>query len=187
MSRNDEKKMIKTLIRESSKSLHPEIAAGREEDRLTILTIEIEDLLNKDVKAYENNDKIVGLQYQIKEAQKRDDAGLTARRKFVVDALVKAKVITAAKVFHQSGPNKGKEIRRILRDAHPLRQVNNAAIVVAFTKSWFVGQIKGRVRGKGLELGAMKVHPHHPFIIDMLKNEALKERRRLLQKHDTGP
>jgi hypothetical protein len=69
-----------------------------------------------------------------------------------------------------------------LRDAHPLRQQVDAAIVVIFTESWFTNAIKTRLRNpKGLVLGSVKIHPHYPIIIDCLKNEALKERRRLLE------
>jgi hypothetical protein len=134
-------------------------------------------MLNRDIKSYENNIKIIGMKFEIKDAQKRDDDGRTAWRKKILDFLVTSKITSASKVFHQSGANKGKELRGILRDAHPLRQQDNAAIVVAFTESWFANQIKNRIKGKGLNLEAgMKVHPHYPPIIDALKNEAMRER-----------
>jgi hypothetical protein len=151
-----------------------------------VLTIEKEDMLNRDIKSYENNIKIIGLKYDIKEAQKRDDDGRTAWRKIILDFLVTAKIVTAGKVFHQSGSNKGKELRGILRDAHPLRQQDNAAIVVAFTESWLANQIKNRIKGKGLILEpGVHIYPHYPPIINALKNDVMRERRRLLKVADT--
>jgi hypothetical protein len=163
-------------------TIRGEVEEGRQEDRMTILKIEKEDMLNRDIKSYENNIQIIGMKFDIKEAQKRDDDGRTAWRKQILDFLVTSKIVSASKVFHQSGANKGKELRGILRDAHPLRQQDNAAIVVAFTENWFANQIKNRIKGKGLNLEAgVKVHPHYPPIIDALKNEAMRERRRLLE------
>jgi hypothetical protein len=162
-------------------TIRSEVEQGRREDRIMILKIEKEDMLNRDIKSYENNVKIIGMKFDIKDAQRKDDEGRTAWRKKILDFFVNSKIVTAAKVFHQSGSNKGKELRGILRDAYPLQQQDNAAVVVAFTESWFANQIKMRIKGKGLNLEAgVKVHPHYPPIIDALKNEAMKERRRLM-------
>jgi hypothetical protein len=137
-----------------------EVDKGHQEDRMTVLKIEKEDMLNRDIKSYENNIKIIGMKYEIKEAQRRDDDGRTAWRKKILDFLVTAKILAASKVFHQNGANKGKELRSILRNAHPLRQQDNAAIVVAFTESWLANQIKNSIKGKGLNLEpGVKIHP----------------------------
>jgi hypothetical protein len=168
-------------------TIRSEVEQGRQEDRMTVLKIEKEDLLNRDIKSYENNIKIIGMKFEIRDAQKRDDDGRTAWRKKILVFLVTSKIVAASKVFHQFGANKGKELRGILRDAHPLRQHDNVAIVVAFTESWFANQIKNRIKGKGLNLEAgVRVHPHYPPIIDALKNEAMRERRRLLDVDGTG-
>jgi hypothetical protein len=47
------------------------MSATRHADKLEVLEIEKEDLLNKEVEAYENNIKIIGYRYSIKEAQKK--------------------------------------------------------------------------------------------------------------------
>jgi hypothetical protein len=96
--------------------------------------------------------------------------------------LVDTKLVKPEKVFYQQPKElKGKEIRGILRDAHPLRQSNNAPVVIAFCESWFANSIKECIKdSKGLQMGAIKVHQHLPPIIDALKNEALRCRCKML-------
>jgi hypothetical protein len=173
---------------ETINTLKKELDAKRKEDQLQVLEIEKEDLLNKEMKSYENNIKVLGLKFLTKDAAKRDDAGRTAWRKMVLQkCLVDTKLVHASKVFHQAGPNKGKEIRGILRDAHPLSQKNGSPVVVAFTESWFANQIKDKLRDtKTLVLGDLKIYPHYPVIIDCLKNEALRERRKMLSAQLPG-
>jgi hypothetical protein len=143
--------------------------------------VEKEDLLNKEMKAYDNNVKVLGMKFKIVNANKRDDAGLTAWRKHVLQSvLVDTKIVQANKVFHQGGNNKAKEICGILHDAHPLHQKDNAVVVVAFLESWFSNQVMDALRNPGLNLGYMKILPHYPVIIDCLKNEALRERRKMM-------
>jgi hypothetical protein len=133
-------------------TIRSEVEQGRREDRIIILKIEKEDMLNRDIKSYENNVKIIGMKFDIKDVQRKDDEGRTAWRKKILDFFVNSKIVTAAKVFQQSGANKGKELRGILRDGHPLRRQDNAAVVVAFTESWFANQIKMRIKvGVGLK------------------------------------
>lgn len=173
----------KDALKTRMDELERKIDAGREEDRMRVVGIQKEDLLNKEVKAYENNIKVVGLKYNIESARKRDEAGRAKWRTMILQKiLVDTKLVKPEKVFYQAPKElKGKEIRGILRDAHPLRQENNAAIVVAFCESWFASSIKERSKDKrGLILGDLKIHEHLPPIIDQLKNEALRERRRLM-------
>jgi hypothetical protein len=82
-------------------TIRGEVEEGRQEDRMTILKIEKEDVLNRDIKSYENNIKIIGMKFDIKEAQKRDDDGRTAWRKKILDFLVTSKIVTASKVFRR--------------------------------------------------------------------------------------
>jgi hypothetical protein len=42
---------------------------------MRVVEIEKEDLLNREVKAYENNIKVLGMKYDIKEAQKQEEKG----------------------------------------------------------------------------------------------------------------
>jgi hypothetical protein len=65
-------------------NLRQEFDEKRQEDKLQILEVEKEDLINNEMKAYENNIKVVGLDYLNKDAAKRDDAGRTAWRKTVL-------------------------------------------------------------------------------------------------------
>jgi hypothetical protein len=127
--------------------LRQEFDGKREADKLQILEVEKEDLLNKEMKSYENNIKVVGLEFLNRDAAKRNDAGCTLWRKTVLQkVLVDTCLVKADKVFHHAGPNKGKEIRGILHDAHPLHQKNNAPVVIAFVESWFANQIKDTQR-----------------------------------------
>jgi hypothetical protein len=74
----------------------------------------------------------------------------------------------------------------VLRDAHPLSSKINAPIVIAFTESWLAKQIKEKAKNpKKLTLGKLKIHAHLPPIIDALKHEALRERKRMLEEDGT--
>jgi hypothetical protein len=168
-------------------NLRQEFDGKQEADKIQVLEVEKEDLINKEMKSYENNIKVVGLQFLNKDAAKRDDAGRTNWRKSILQkVLVDTGIVKADKVFHNAGPNKGKEIRRIFRNAHLLHQKNNAPIIIVFTESWFANQVKDKLCDtKKLKLGPpeqrLKIHPHYPVIIDSLKNEALRERRTMLE------
>jgi hypothetical protein len=126
----------------------------------------------------------VGLKYNIKDAQKRDEAGRAKWRTMILQkTLVNTKLVKPEKVFHQSKELKGKEIRGVLCDANPLRPSNNAAVVVAFVESWFAHQITERAKHKrGLDLGELKIHQHLPPIIDCLKSEAFRERHKMIEQ-----
>ena len=88
-----------------------------------------------------------------------------------------------------------KELRRIVRDAHPLGNRDNATIVIAFTESWVANDIKEIIRkgGRNLVLTSkktrnktetIKINAHFPAIIECLRNEALKARRDLISAGD---
>jgi hypothetical protein len=161
-----------------------DLEKGRKDDMVRIMELEKEDLINKEMKMYENNIKVVGYKFLIKDAQKRDDAGQEKWRRTVLQkVLIDTKVVEADKLFHiAAGPLKGKEIRGVVRDVHPLSQKSNAAVVIAFCESWFAHLIHEKVKsGKNLQMKGVKILQHHPLIIDTLKNEALRERRKMIE------
>jgi hypothetical protein len=155
--------------------------ASTRRDKLRLLEKEKEVMLNKEMEACDHNIKVLGLKYKISMANKRNGAGRTAWRMFVLQSvLVDTKIVKASKVIHQLGPNKGKEIRGILHDAYPLHENDNALIVVAFLETSLSKQVKDALRYTGLRLGDIKILPHYPDIIESLKDEALRERGALL-------
>ena len=89
-----------------------------------------------------------------------------------------------------------KELRRIVSDAHPLGNRDNATIVIAFTESWVANDVKETVRkgGNHLNLTKMKTRKGQPemitisallpAILECLRNEALKARRTLISAGD---
>ena len=94
-------------------------------------------------------------------------------------------------VLFAKNANGKRELRRIVRDAHPLGNKNNATIIVAFTESWVANDIKETVRkgGPHLEMTktrrgkqpeTIKLHVHLPAILECLRNEALRIRRSLI-------
>jgi phosphotransferase system IIB component len=62
---NDNIQTLKKKITDLEKKV------GRE-DRVCVLEIKKEDVINAQMKSYENNIKIVGWEYDMKEAQKKD-------------------------------------------------------------------------------------------------------------------
>ena len=102
-------------------------------------------------------------------------------REKVLRVLVDQGLVSAKKLFHNSGDDRGRIIPGILRHCHPLGKKDNSAIVVAFLVPWFVAHINQKLTaGKKLKNG-IRVTPHLPPIIDALRNEALRARRALLQ------
>lgn len=172
---------IQTL-RKKIADLEKKVEKGCEEDRLRVLEIEKEDVLNNQMKAYENNIKIVGWVYDMKEAQKKDEESKRKwRLKVLQTLLVDTKLVKASLIIRNNILVSG-----VLRDCHPLSSKQNAPIVVAFTESWLANQIKEKAKNpKGLTLNKLKIHAHLPPIIDALKNEALRERKRMLEEDGT--
>ena len=113
--------------------------------------------------------------------QKREWRADQIRRAFIDTNILKEEDL-----FVQNKRGK-KELKRILRDAHPLGKANNATVIFAFTESWLANEIKERVRKReGLELSrsrtrqsepeVIRVSSHLPPILECLRNEALKSR-----------
>ena len=126
--------------------LEKDVEAQRKEDLISSMTIEKEDVINKDIKAYENNLKVVGLTHDIKESQKKDPISKREWRQSILRrVLVETGIVEEDKIFEKTAAGKPM-IRGIIRNLHPLRQKNNSAIVIAFTETWFVEEIKEKVR-----------------------------------------
>jgi hypothetical protein len=166
-------------LKKKINELEKKVDQGREEDRLRVLEIEKEDVLNAQMKSYENNVKIVGWDYDMKEAQKKDEESKNKwRLKVLQSLLIDTKLVKSHLLIRSN-----KLISGVLRDAHPLSGKKNAPIVIAFTESWLANQIKDKAKNpKNLQMGKLKIHAHLPPIIDALKNEALRERKRMLEE-----
>ena len=141
-----------------------------------------DQFLNRDMKSYEDNFRLVGVKYDIKDAQKDGDEFKDAFMNKILNIFVNAKILRAGDLFHQEGKDKGKLRAGVLRNLHPLSQRNNAAIVVALVQSWMTARIRQRLQGPAGTIDGIKIFPHYPPIIEALKNEAMKERRRLLNQ-----
>ena len=160
--------------------------------KIDVLAITKRDWLENQCKQYENNIKISGLQYNIGEYYRKTSSQRREWRADVIQrALVDTKVMAEDVLFAKSANGK-KELRRIVRDVHPLGNKNNATIIVAFTESWVANDVKETVRkGQGLEMTTrttrsnknpetIKINSHVPDIIDCLRNEGLRVRRGLI-------
>ena len=90
------------------------------------LVVQKRDLLESLCKQYENNVKVHGLTYNIKDYNKKN---ATQRREWRAEqarrAFVDTNVLKEEDLFAQNDNGK-KELRRILRDAHPLGKANNS-------------------------------------------------------------
>ena len=163
-------------VKDDLKAFKTEVKENRVSDMGKIF----DQLINRDMKSYEDNFRIVGLKYDIKDAQKDGDEYKDVFINRILNVFVTSKAIQADRLFHQEGKERGRLRSGVLRNLHPLSQRNNAAVVVAFVQSWMTGRIRQRLQaGKGLVDG-VKIFQHYPPIIETLKNEGMKERRRLL-------
>ena len=160
--------------------------------QIAVLKIQKRDFLEAQCKQFENNIKVSGLQYAIKDyhgkntLQRRDWRAEMAKRAFIETNVL------AEDVLFATSANGKKELKRILRDAHPLGKNNNATIIFAFTESWLANEIKERVRkAEGLQLTKLapkrgkepevvRINSHLPVIIECLRNEGLKSRKNLI-------
>ena len=118
--------------------LNEELKALRkdmQEGRMVALGKTFDQFITRDMKSYEDNFRITGFRYDVKEAQKDSDDGKDAFNKKVLDIFVRAKVLPADQLFFTEGKDKGKLRPGVLRNLHPLSQKSNAPIVVAFTQS----------------------------------------------------
>ena len=150
------------------------------EERISDLGKVFDQLINRDMKSYEDNFRLIGLKYEIKDAQKDGDDAKDAFINRVLNVFVASKIVAAEKFFFIDGKEKGKLRPGVLRNLHPLSQRDNAPIVVAFLQSWMTARIKQRLQSGAGIIDGIKIFAHYPPIIEALKNEAMKERRRLL-------
>ena len=160
--------------------------------KIDVLAIEKRDWLENQCKQFENNLKISGLHYDIKDYYRKNASG---RKEWRADVIQKAFVdtkVVAEDVLFAKNSNGKRELRRVVRDLHPLGNKNNATLIVAFSESWLANDIKETIRkgGAHLELTktrrgkqteTIKIHPHLPVILECLRNEALRARRSLIE------
>ena len=172
--------------------LEKDVDAKIHEAKVESVTIQKRDWLELQCKQFENNIKISGLEYNIKDYHRMN---ASARKEWRSDIIARAFVDTnvlSEDLLFTKNANGSKALRRIVRDAHPLGRTNNSTIIVAFTESWIANDVKERVRkGEGLEMTktrrgkepeVVKIYSHLPTIIDCLRNEALRARKDLKAK-----
>ena len=128
-----EVKEMKSEIKEMKKEMKKE--------RIKDFGKVFDQFLNRDMKSYEDNFRLVGLKYDIRDAQKDGNEFKDAFINKILNIFVNAKVLRAGDLFHQEGTEKGKLRAGVLPNLHPLSQRNNAAIVVAFVQSWMTARI----------------------------------------------
>ena len=162
-----------------------------DEAKREVVAIEKRAWLENQCKQFENNIKISGLQYAIKDYYGKNAAGRREWRAAIIQrALVDTNVIAEDILFAKNSNGK-KELKRVVRDVHPLGNRDNATIIVAFVESWVANDIKETVRKGGDQLNmtkqqrkkapeVIKVNSHYPVILECLRNEALRARRSLI-------
>ena len=166
--------------------LKEEVGELRKES-LSDMALDFDQLISRDIKAYEDNFRVIGLKYEIKDLQKDGDDCKDAFQNRVLNVFIKAGILSANKVFHQEGEERGRLRAGVLRNLHPLAQKDNAVIVVAFLQSWMTSRIRQRLQSPGADrTDGIRILPHYPPIIEAIKNEAMKERRRLLNADGTN-
>ena len=159
--------------------------------KLDVLAIEKRDWLDNQCKQYENNLKISGLQYVIKDYYGKNAQGRREWRAEIVQRAFVDTCVVNEDVLFAKGEHGKRELKRVVRDAHPLGNRDNATIVIAFTESWVANDIKETVRKGGSHLKftktrrnkapeIIKINSHLPAILESLRNEALKARRILI-------
>ena len=176
--------------------LEADIDAKLRDAKIDAVTIQKRDWLESQCKQFENNIKVAGLTYNIKDYHKKN---ASARKEWRIEMLQRAFIdtnILGEEALFIKNANGKREMKRIIRDAHPLGNKNNATIIIAFTESWLANDIKERVRkGEGLEMTkvrrgkdpeTIRVFSHLPIILDCLRNEALKVRRDLIAASNSG-
>ena len=159
--------------------------------KLDVLAVEKRDWLDNQCKQYENNLKISGLQHVIKDYYGKNAQGRREWRAEIIQrAFVDTNIVDEDVLFAKNANGK-KELKRVVRDVHPLGNRDNATIVCAFTESWVANDIKETVRKGGSHLQmtkqkrnkapeVIKINSHLPAILESLRNEALKARRTLI-------
>ena len=163
--------------------------------KLDVLAVEKRDWLDNQCKQYENNLKISGLQYSIKDYYGKNGSGRREWRAEIIQrAFIDTNIVDEETLFAKNDNGK-KELKRVVRDVHPLGNRDNATIVCAFTESWVANDIKEMVRKGGSHLKmskprrnkapeVIKINSHLPAILESLRNEALRARRTLIAAAD---
>ena len=168
---------------ESISSLERRVAGLEEKQKrknLFAIARQKKDLLNAEMKSYSDNFILKGVKFSMKDVHGDEEREERFREK-VMRIFVDQGLVSAKRLFHSAGENKGRIIRGVLRHCHPLGTRDNGSIVVAFLESWFVAHINQKLTaGKKLKDG-LRITPHMPPILDALRNEALRARRALLQ------
>ena len=168
------------------------LEAKMEEIGIQALTIAKQDWLNSQCKSMENNVKVLGVHYRVKDFQKKNAHGKREWRAALLRRIfIDTKVLEENDLFETKAGGK-KELRRIIRDMHPLGNKDKSAsvgptVIVAFLESSLANEIKERVRkDEGLELvikkrhqeaESIRINSHLPSILECLRNECLRERR----------
>ena len=163
--------------------------------KIDIVAIEKRAWLDNQCKQFENNIKVSGLLYSIGDYYKKNATARREWREEIVQRTLVDTNVVAEDVLFARNSNGKKELHRIVRDAHPLGNRDNATIVIAFTESWVANDVKETIRKGGSHLALtrkvtrnkteiIKINAHHPAIIECLRNEALKARRALITAGD---
>lgn len=139
-------------------------------------TVEKEDWLNSQVKSMEVNVKVAGVHYRIADYHKKSSSQRREWRSTMIRRIfVDTKVVEEDLLFETK--NGKKELRRVVKNMHPLGTKNRnilvgPTIIVAFLESSLANDIKERVRkGDGLELTKAKRTQKDPEVLSYTLND----------------
>ena len=168
------------------------LEAKMNEIGIQAITIAKEDWLNSQCKSMENNLKVSGVHYRVKEFQKKNAHGKREWRAAMLRRIfIDTNVLEENDLFEAKAGGK-KELKRVIRDMHPLGGKDKSAsvgptLIVALLESSLANEIKERVRkDEGLQLvkpkrhqeaESIRINSHLPSILECLRNECLRERR----------
>ena len=154
-------------------AMDKELKEGMKELIVQSTTIEKEDWLNSQVKSMEVNVKVSGVHYCIADYHKKSSAQCCKwRSKMICRIFVDTNVVDEDLLFETK--NGKKELRRVVKNMHPLGTKNRNSlvgptIIVAFLESSLENDIKERVRkGEGLELTKTKRNQKDPEVLSCL-------------------
>ena len=172
-----------------------EADAKMQEMAFATATMQKEDWLNSQCKSMECNVKVSGVHYRVKDYQKKNSHGKREwRAEMLRRIFVDTHVLDENDLFETKSNGK-KELRRVIRDMHPLSGKDKSStvgptIIVAFLESSLANEVKERLRkDEGLEMvrnkrnkeaETIRIISHLPPILESLRNECLRERRALL-------
>ena len=124
------------------------LEAARKEDAIRTVAIQKEDWLNSEMKKYENNIKVLGLIYDIREVNKNNKSNQQFKVYCLQRSHVDTGICTEDELYRKSprGQTTKHLLRGVLRDAHPVGTFSNGPVVLAFTESCFVGTMKEKLK-----------------------------------------